>query len=82
VNTDTGQVQRFEDLTREQMATGKWVKLPRKYIQRVPLTPEDHANVLRAHERNLRKAQFRMRQIHSVTAPREALAPGTEGASE
>ena len=62
MNIDTGEVRKLEDLSADDLRSGKWLKLPKAYERKVPLTPDDHANVLRAHQRMLRKAEFRMRQ--------------------
>lgn len=57
MNIETGEVRDYEKLSKEEVASGNWIPLPKKYVKKVPLTAEDHAAVLRAHIKRVERAE-------------------------
>ncbi|MGJ0510224.1 MAG: hypothetical protein ACR652_24520 [Methylocystis sp.] len=60
MNTDTREVRDLKDITPAEMATGKWVKVPKGYTPKNPATDEDYRRIMAADARRKLRAAKRL----------------------
>lgn len=59
MNVETREIRPVAELSDEQKASGKWIPVAKKYVQKQPISDADFARILKANERRLRRAALR-----------------------
>ena len=62
MDTETREIRDVSKLSEEEKASGRWVPVRRKYVQKQPITDADFARIIAADERRKRRAGKRLSQ--------------------
>jgi hypothetical protein len=60
VNIETREIKNADELTEVERASAKWIPIAKKYVKKQPISDADHARILAAHERRMRRAGKRL----------------------
>lgn len=63
MNTETREIKDADDLTPAERASGKWIPVAKKYVQKQPISDADFARILKADERRKRRAAKRLGNV-------------------
>jgi hypothetical protein len=55
MNTETREIRDASQLTEQEKASGKWIPVRRKYVQKQPISDADYERIRAAYERRERR---------------------------
>lgn len=61
MNIETREIKDADDLTPAERASGKWIPVAKKYVQKQPISDADFARIQKAHDRWQRRLAKRAR---------------------
>jgi hypothetical protein len=60
MNIETREIRNQKDITAEEKASGKWVPVARRYVQKQPISDADYARIMADYERRIRRAMRKL----------------------
>lgn len=60
MNIETREIRDLNELTPAQRASGKWIPVAKKYVQKQPISDADFARIQKAHDRWQRRLAKRV----------------------
>jgi len=67
MNVETREIKNAENLTPAERASGKWIPVAKKYVQKQPISDADFARIQKAHDRWHRRLAKRAKEFgHEV----------------
>ena len=67
MNIATREVRDVSELTEQEKASGQWIPVRRKYVQKQPISDADYARIMAADERRLRRGEKRRQSFVPTT---------------
>jgi transcription initiation factor IIE alpha subunit len=60
MNIETREIRDLNEITPAERASGEWIPVAKKYVQKQPISDEDYARIMAANERRTRRALKRL----------------------